>query len=124
MTLEDALQFGCLPRPLGVHPETELPLVAGLGRFGPYIKHGDKFVSIKDMDVILKGSLDEVVQALAAKAQAPSRFRRPAGTGSPASRTQKTVSKPKAPTRATASKKSASKAPAKASSKSKSGSQA
>jgi DNA topoisomerase-1 len=38
-----------LPRELGETPEGE-EVVAAIGRFGPYIRYGSKFVSLKDVD--------------------------------------------------------------------------
>jgi DNA topoisomerase-1 len=73
LTLDNALIFGALPRPIGVHPESQLALVGGIGRFGPYIKHGDAFVSAKELDLILKGSLEEVVAWVDFKASQPKR---------------------------------------------------
>ncbi len=50
ITLEDALELFKLPRKLGETPEGE-PVSASVGRFGPYVRYGDKFVSIpKDTD--------------------------------------------------------------------------
>jgi len=49
MTLEDALYLFILPRSLGETTEGE-PVSAAIGRFGPYVKYGAKFVSIKDED--------------------------------------------------------------------------
>jgi DNA topoisomerase-1 len=46
ITLEEALQLFELPRALGVLPTGEKVSV-GVGRFGPYVKYGDKFVSLK-----------------------------------------------------------------------------
>jgi len=46
VTLEEALKLLELPRELGVHPESGQPVVAGLGRFGPYVKHGDDYRSL------------------------------------------------------------------------------
>ncbi|MFO0452303.1 MAG: topoisomerase C-terminal repeat-containing protein, partial [Pseudomonadota bacterium] len=46
ITLEEALQLFELPRALGQLPTGEKVSV-GVGRFGPYIKVGDKFVSLK-----------------------------------------------------------------------------
>ena len=49
VTLEDALELFKLPRKLGETPEGE-PVSASVGRFGPYVRYGDKYVSIKDDD--------------------------------------------------------------------------
>ena len=49
VTLEDALELFKLPRKLGETPEGE-PVSASVGRFGPYVRYGDKFVSIKEDD--------------------------------------------------------------------------
>jgi DNA topoisomerase-1 len=49
ITLEEALELFKLPRELGETPEGE-KVVAAIGRFGPYIRYGSKFVSLKDAD--------------------------------------------------------------------------
>jgi len=49
ITLEEALELFKLPRPLGETPEGE-EVVAAIGRFGPYIRYGSQFVSLKDAD--------------------------------------------------------------------------
>src|SRR4051794_6756704 len=46
VTLEQALKLLELPRELGTHPESGQVVVAGLGRFGPYVKHGDDYRSL------------------------------------------------------------------------------
>jgi DNA topoisomerase-1 len=46
ITLEEALDLFKLPRELGVSPEGE-QISANIGRFGPYVKYDDKFVSLK-----------------------------------------------------------------------------
>jgi DNA topoisomerase I len=51
-TLEMALKWLSLPREVGHNPKTGLPIVANIGRFGPYLLHDGKFKSIpKDDDV-------------------------------------------------------------------------
>jgi DNA topoisomerase I len=49
ITLDEALKLFTLPRALGELPTGEHVLV-GIGRFGPYIKYGTKYVSIKTDD--------------------------------------------------------------------------
>src|SRR5690606_28435292 len=48
-TQEQALELFKLPRKLGETPDG-LPVLASVGRFGPYIRYGDKFVSIRGDD--------------------------------------------------------------------------
>ncbi len=60
--LETALRLLALPRELGRHPETGDAIVAGIGRFGAYIKHGTTFKSLgADDDVLTIGSNRAVV---------------------------------------------------------------
>ncbi|HWW19772.1 MAG TPA: DNA topoisomerase I [Steroidobacteraceae bacterium] len=47
ITLEQALELFKLPRALGNTAEGE-PILANIGRFGPYVKYGAKYVSLKD----------------------------------------------------------------------------
>jgi DNA topoisomerase-1 len=49
VTLEEALELFKLPRKLGETPDG-LPVSASVGRFGPYVRYGDKFVSIRGDD--------------------------------------------------------------------------
>jgi DNA topoisomerase-1 len=49
ITLEAGLELFKLPRKLGETPEGE-PVSASIGRFGPYVRYGDKFASIRDDD--------------------------------------------------------------------------
>ncbi len=47
--MDEAMELFKLPRKLGETPEGE-PVSASIGRFGPYVKYGNKFVSIKEDD--------------------------------------------------------------------------
>jgi DNA topoisomerase-1 len=49
ITLEDALQLFKLPRDLGEAPDGEM-ISAGVGRFGPFVKHGKVYASLKAGD--------------------------------------------------------------------------
>jgi DNA topoisomerase I len=53
VTLEKALKLLSLPREVAKHPETKEPILAGLGRFGPYVQHGKTYANIgKDEDIL------------------------------------------------------------------------
>ena len=67
ITLDQALGLLSLPRHVGVHPETKLPIEAGLGRFGPYVKMGTIFGSLDKDDDILSVGLNRAVDVLARK---------------------------------------------------------
>jgi len=47
ITIEEAVKLLILPRELGKHPEDNVPIIANIGRFGPYIGHNREFRSIK-----------------------------------------------------------------------------
>ncbi len=56
ITLDQALALLSLPRLVGLHPERQEPIEAGIGRFGPFIKMGSIFASLdKDDDVLVVG---------------------------------------------------------------------
>ncbi len=57
LTLEDALKLFCLPRTVGEYKG--IPVVCTKGRFGPYIKYGDKNVSLPRKSDPLTVSLEE-----------------------------------------------------------------
>jgi DNA topoisomerase-1 len=66
ITLEDALKLLALPRELGVHPDSGQVVVAGLGRFGPYVKHGDDYRSLDASDDLFTVGLPRALELLAA----------------------------------------------------------
>src|SRR5205823_1097219 len=57
----EALKLLELPRELGLHPESAQPIVAGLGRFGPYVKHGDDYRSLEATDDLFTVDLERAV---------------------------------------------------------------
>ena len=65
INLETALRLLALPRELGRHPETGDTIIAGIGRFGAYIKHGATFKSLGANDDVLTIGLNRAVVLLA-----------------------------------------------------------
>lgn len=45
--IKTAVHLLILPRELGTHPESGEPVIANVGRFGPYVGHGREFRSLK-----------------------------------------------------------------------------
>jgi DNA topoisomerase-1 len=69
VTLESAVALLSLPRLIGPHPEDGEPLEAGLGRYGPYVKHGKTFASLTAGDDVLTVGMNRAVELIAQKAQ-------------------------------------------------------
>jgi len=65
LDLSQALALLALPRSLGQHPETGQEISAGLGRFGPYLRAGDVYVSLKGDDNVLEIGLNRACDLLA-----------------------------------------------------------
>ena len=66
MTLDDALKLLSLPRDLGEDPISGTIISAGLGRFGPYVKLGSVFVSLKKDDDVNTIDLTRAVELIEA----------------------------------------------------------
>jgi DNA topoisomerase I len=64
ITLEDALRLLSLPRELGDSVEGE-PIIANVGRFGPYVKKGDDFRSLAPEDDVYTITLERATELLA-----------------------------------------------------------
>jgi DNA topoisomerase-1 len=60
--LEKALALLSLPREVGVNPNSGEMITAGIGRFGPYVKHGTTYVSLKGDDDVLTVGLNRAVE--------------------------------------------------------------
>ena len=106
--LAAALKLLELPRFVGMHPESGEKIEAGIGRFGPFLKHQGKFKSIPKDDDVLTIGMNRAVELLAQ----PSKPRfgkkeKPAAEGDDAKADAK-----KAPAKKTTAKKAATKKPA------------
>ena len=62
-----ALKMLELPRSIGMDAETDEEIVAGLGRFGPFVRRGKTFASLKDHDHMWSITLEEAVELIKAK---------------------------------------------------------
>jgi len=74
--LEKALGLLSLPREIGRSPEDGEPIVAGIGRFGPYVKHGKTYASLEDGDDVLTIGLNRAITLIAEKKANPKKGRR------------------------------------------------
>ena len=57
-----------LPRTIGADPKTDETVVAGLGRFGPFVRRAKTFASLKSNDEMWTVAIEEAVALLDAKA--------------------------------------------------------
>jgi DNA topoisomerase-1 len=65
INLETALKLLALPREVGLHPETGKPIVAGIGRYGPFIEHDKKYANLDGPDEVFTVGLNRAVSLLA-----------------------------------------------------------
>ena len=73
--LEKALGLLALPRDVGPHPEDGEMIIAGIGRFGPYVKHGKTYANLEDGDEVMSVGLNRAVTLIAEKKLKPGRGR-------------------------------------------------
>jgi DNA topoisomerase-1 len=66
--LEYALKLLALPREVGVHPETGETILAGLGRYGPYVQLGKSYANVESIEDVFSIGLNRAVTVLAEKA--------------------------------------------------------
>lgn len=69
LTLETALGLLSLPRDIAPHPEDGVMIQAGIGRFGPYVKHDRVYVSLEADDEVLTIGINRAVDLIANKAK-------------------------------------------------------
>jgi len=69
ITFDEAMMLFKLPRELGETQEGE-EVVANIGRFGPYIRYGNKFVSLKKEDDPYTVGLERALELIAEKKKA------------------------------------------------------
>jgi DNA topoisomerase-1 len=66
--LDRALELLSLPREVGLHPESGKPIVAGLGRYGPFILHDGMYANLESVEDVFTVGLNRAVALIAEKA--------------------------------------------------------
>ncbi len=67
LTLDQAIALLSLPREVAVHPETKQPILAGIGRFGPYVQHGKSYANVGKDENILEIGANRAIDLIGAK---------------------------------------------------------
>jgi DNA topoisomerase I len=65
--LSRALGLLSLPREIGKHPDDGEPILAGVGRFGPYVQHGKTYANLTTGDDVLTVGLNRAVTLIEEK---------------------------------------------------------
>ena len=68
ITYEEAMDLFKLPRKLGVYKGEEV--LANVGRFGPYVKFGEKFISMDKGESAFEIEMDRAIELIVAKEKA------------------------------------------------------
>ena len=66
--LEKAVMLLSLPREIGAHPEDGEPVVAGIGRYGPFVRHGKTYANLPEVDEVWTVGMNRAVELIAQKA--------------------------------------------------------
>src|SRR5215204_1489028 len=76
ITIESALKLLSLPREIGKSPEDGEPMVAGIGRFGPYVQHGKTYANLDSSEDVFSIGLNRAITLIAEKRANPGKGRR------------------------------------------------
>jgi DNA topoisomerase-1 len=69
--LEQALRLLSLPRAVGPHPDDGEIIEAGLGRYGPFVKHGKTYANLESIDEVFEVGLNRAITLIAEKKANP-----------------------------------------------------
>ena len=67
LDLEQGLKLLSLPREVGKHPEDGEPIIANLGRYGPYVQHIKTYANVPDVNELFEIGLNRAVTLIAEK---------------------------------------------------------
>ena len=65
LDLDWAVKLLSLPRAIGEHPETQLPITASIGRYGPYLAHNGKYAKLRSTAEVFDTGMNMAVSKLA-----------------------------------------------------------
>ncbi len=72
-----AVKLLSLPREIGLHPETGTPIVAGIGRYGPFLRHDGRYARVAATEELFTIGMNRAVDLLAAPRRAARRAPEP-----------------------------------------------
>ncbi|MBI3275134.1 MAG: topoisomerase DNA-binding C4 zinc finger domain-containing protein, partial [Methylocystis sp.] len=81
LTLAQAIALLALPREVARHPASGEPIVAGVGRYGPYVQHGKTYANLGRDDDVLSIGGNRAIDLIVQKESGGARFGRPADPG-------------------------------------------
>ncbi|MFI4974695.1 MAG: type I DNA topoisomerase [Caulobacterales bacterium] len=67
MDLDKAIRLLRLPRKVGDHPDDGGEILAGIGRYGPYVQHNGTYANLPSVDEVFDVGLNRAVAVLAEK---------------------------------------------------------
>ena len=67
LDLERAVMLLSLPREVGAHPEDGEAVLAGIGRYGPYVRHGNVYANLESVEEVFSVGMNRAVEVLAQK---------------------------------------------------------
>jgi DNA topoisomerase-1 len=67
MDIDKAIRLLSLPRDVGLHPDDGKKIIAGIGRYGPYVAHEGTYANLPTADEVFEVGLNRAVTVLAEK---------------------------------------------------------
>ena len=62
-----AVELINLPKDIGLHPKSGVPIEIGIGRYGPFVRHGKVYASLPKGDNLFETSLDRAIALITKK---------------------------------------------------------